>query len=80
MARVLRPRGNKGEVAVELLTDFPERLTKLKEIFLGRARGEGFAGAFGAEEPQADRRTILLAEPESSRAGCVSFCGREFDQ
>ena len=53
MARVLRPRGNKGEVAVELLTDFPERLTKLKEIFLGRARGEGFAGAFGAEEPQA---------------------------
>ena len=52
MARVLRPRGNKGEVAVELLTDFPERLTKLKEIFLGRAQGEGFAGAFGAEEPQ----------------------------
>ena len=52
MARVLRPRGNKGEVAVELLTDFPERLTKLKEIFLGRAHGEGFAGAFGAEEPQ----------------------------
>jgi 16S rRNA processing protein RimM len=52
VARVLRPRGNKGEVAVELLTDFPERLTKLKEIFLGRARGEGFAGAFGAEEPQ----------------------------
>jgi 16S rRNA processing protein RimM len=55
VARVLRPRGNKGEVAVELLTDFPERLTKLKEIFLGRAQGEAaaakFAGAFGASEP-----------------------------
>jgi 16S rRNA processing protein RimM len=55
VARVLRPRGNKGEVAVELLTDFPERLTKLAEIFLGRAHGEPaaakFVGAFGASEP-----------------------------
>jgi 16S rRNA processing protein RimM len=55
VARVLRPRGNKGEVAVELLTDFPERLTKLQEVFLGRAQGEAstakFAGAFGASEP-----------------------------
>ena len=55
VARVLRPRGNKGEVAVELLTDFPERLTKLQEVFLGRAQGEAstakFTGAFGASEP-----------------------------
>jgi 16S rRNA processing protein RimM len=32
----LKPRGNKGEVAAKLFTDFPERLTKLKEIFVGR--------------------------------------------
>lgn len=55
VARVLRPRGNKGEVAVELLTDFPERLTKLKEVFLGRVQDEAaaakFVGAFGASEP-----------------------------
>ena len=55
VARVLRPRGNKGEVAVELLTDFPERLTKLPEVFLGRAQGESsaakFVGPFGASEP-----------------------------
>ena len=55
VARILRPRGNKGEVAVELLTDFPERLTKLKEVFLGRLQGQAaaakFAGAFGASEP-----------------------------
>lgn len=51
MARILRPRGNKGEVAAELLTDFPERLTKLQEFFLGRAHGEGFIGAFGASDP-----------------------------
>ncbi|MGB8475174.1 MAG: hypothetical protein WCE61_13915 [Candidatus Acidiferrum sp.] len=39
VARILRPRGNKGEVAAELLTDFPERLTKLTEVFLGRSGG-----------------------------------------
>jgi 16S rRNA processing protein RimM len=40
VARILRARGNKGEVAAELLTDFPERLTKLREIFVGNASGE----------------------------------------
>ncbi len=37
MARILRPRGNKGEVAAELLTDFPQRLTQLQEVFVGDA-------------------------------------------
>jgi 16S rRNA processing protein RimM len=40
VARILRARGNKGEVAAELLTDFPERLTKLKELFVGPAGGK----------------------------------------
>lgn len=40
VARILRARGNKGEVAAELLTDFPERLTKLKEVFVGASAGE----------------------------------------
>jgi 16S rRNA processing protein RimM len=39
VARILRPRGNKGEVAAQLLTDFPERLTKLTEVFLGASSG-----------------------------------------
>jgi 16S rRNA processing protein RimM len=37
VARILRPRGNKGEVAAELLTDFAERLAKLVEVFVGDA-------------------------------------------
>jgi len=41
VARILRARGNKGEVAAEVLTDFPQRLTKLQEIFLGHPRGGG---------------------------------------
>ncbi len=34
VARILRARGNKGEVAADLLTDFPERLPEIKKMFL----------------------------------------------
>jgi 16S rRNA processing protein RimM len=34
VARILRPHGRRGEVAAEILTDFPERLTRLKFVEL----------------------------------------------
>jgi 16S rRNA processing protein RimM len=34
LARILRPHGRRGEVAAEILTDFPERLTKLPKALL----------------------------------------------
>jgi len=34
VARVLRPHGRRGEVAAEILTDFPERLKRLKAAVL----------------------------------------------
>ncbi|MGH9711939.1 MAG: ribosome maturation factor RimM [Candidatus Acidiferrales bacterium] len=39
VARILRPHGRRGEVAAEILTDFPQRLKKLKAaaIWDGRA-------------------------------------------
>jgi 16S rRNA processing protein RimM len=40
VARILRPRGNRGEVAAELLTDFPQRLTELQEAFLSDERSQ----------------------------------------
>jgi 16S rRNA processing protein RimM len=40
VARILRARGNKGEVAAEILTDFPERLTRLREVFVGHSSGK----------------------------------------
>jgi 16S rRNA processing protein RimM len=40
LAHILRPRGNKGEVAAHLLTDFPERLTRIKEVFIGDSSGK----------------------------------------
>lgn len=38
VARIVRPRGLKGEVAAALLTDFPERLTSRAEVFLSAGR------------------------------------------
>jgi 16S rRNA processing protein RimM len=40
VARILRPRGNKGEVAAELLTDFPARFSTLKQVYLRKDSGE----------------------------------------
>jgi 16S rRNA processing protein RimM len=39
VARILRARGNKGEVAAELLSDFPERLPEIKDMFLRAESG-----------------------------------------
>ena len=38
VARVLRPHGRRGEVAAEILTDFPERLKTLKSATLWDGR------------------------------------------
>jgi 16S rRNA processing protein RimM len=40
IAHILRARGNKGEVAAALLTDFPERLTQMREVFLNDGSGK----------------------------------------
>jgi 16S rRNA processing protein RimM len=39
VARILRARGNKGEVAALLFTDFPERLEAESEVFLSAGSG-----------------------------------------
>jgi 16S rRNA processing protein RimM len=38
LARVLRPWGRRGEVAAEVLTDFPQHLTGLREVWLADGR------------------------------------------
>ena len=40
VAHILRPRGNKGEVAAQLWTDFPQRLTELREVFVADVKDE----------------------------------------
>jgi len=38
LARILRPWGRRGEVAAEILTDFPQRLAGLREVWLAGER------------------------------------------
>jgi 16S rRNA processing protein RimM len=40
VARILRPRGNKGEVVAELLTVFPARFATLKQVYLRKGNQE----------------------------------------
>lgn len=40
VARILRPHGRKGEVACEILTDFPEHLTRLAAVELWDGNAE----------------------------------------
>jgi 16S rRNA processing protein RimM len=39
LARILRPRGLRGEVAAQILTDFPERLPMLGQVWLAGEHG-----------------------------------------
>lgn len=49
VARILRPHGRRGEVAAEILTDFPERLGNLKQVQLCVGRMDG--GKESGEKP-----------------------------
>jgi 16S rRNA processing protein RimM len=46
IARIARPRGNRGEVLADLYTDFPDRFQALEEVWL--------------EFPDGSRRTMVL--------------------
>jgi 16S rRNA processing protein RimM len=77
VARILRPRGNKGEVAAQLLTDFPERLAKLTEVFLGTT-----SGAKAAEPRLTALKACWLSQNHKGQAvfhfeGCNSITEAE---
>lgn len=61
LARILRPRGLRGEVAAEILTDFPERLPKLRDVWL----------AGGGSAPQSYR--VQSCWISTSRGGRAIF-------
>jgi 16S rRNA processing protein RimM len=62
LARVLRPWGRRGEVAAEILTDFPERLAELREVWLVR-------------EGAAPRRTKIISCRLHLRQAILHFAG-----
>jgi len=69
IARVLGPRGNKGEVAVELLTDFPERLSQVRKVYLGLANSR--------TEPQATQVASFWISQNHKGQGVFHFVGAD---
>ncbi len=59
LARVLRPHGRAGEVAAEILTDFPERLLALREVYLWD--GTAAPGRTGGSRAGISRPSLPIA-------------------
>ena len=86
LARIVRPRGRKGEVAAEILTDFPQRLRELREVWLARPGArlpdrQGLAGP-GATERRVRVRGCWISQSRGGQAifhfeGCDSIAEAE---
>ena len=61
IARAVKPRGLKGEIVAELLTDFPERFEDVDELVLVTPNGERQAGQLEEYWFQNDRVILKLA-------------------
>lgn len=73
VARILRPRGNKGEVVAELLTDSVERFSACQQVFLRKNNEEPVPARL--ERFWADRNHPGMGVFHF--AGCVSIDGAE---
>jgi len=65
VARAVRPKGLKGEVVAELLTDFPERFNHLKQFFARSPQGEQIAVALEHFSFHKDRIVLKLRGVDS---------------
>ena len=61
IARAVKPRGLKGELIAELLTDFPERFEDLEELVLVSPGGERSVGRLESYWFQNDRVVLKMA-------------------
>ncbi|HEV8426867.1 MAG TPA: ribosome maturation factor RimM [Pyrinomonadaceae bacterium] len=62
IARAVRPRGLKGEIVAELLTDFPDRFEDVEELVLVSPRGERITKHLEDYWFQNDRVVLKLAD------------------
>jgi 16S rRNA processing protein RimM len=61
MGRVLRPHGVRGELRVEILTDYPERITPESRVYLGAdPRDTSTAVAYRIVQARKHQRYLIL--------------------
>jgi 16S rRNA processing protein RimM len=77
IARAVKPRGLKGEVVAELLTDFPERFEDVDELVLVSPTGERTVGQIENYWFQNDRVVLKLADYDDVEAA-KELVGFEF--
>ena len=77
IARAVRPRGLKGEIVAELLTDFPERFEGLEELVLVSPSGERSSKRLEDYWFQNDRVVLKLADCDDVEAA-KEFVGFQF--
>lgn len=65
VARIVRPQGRRGEVAAEILTDFPERFGRLRRAFLEQHGGEPRAFQLQSAWPHKGRVILKFAGVDS---------------
>jgi 16S rRNA processing protein RimM len=68
IARAVKPRGLKGEIVAELLTDFPDRFEELEELVLVSPAGERTTAALENYWFQNDRVILKLADYDDVEA------------
>lgn len=82
VARIVKPQGRRGEVAAEILTDFPERFEKLHSAHLGEPGSEPRAVALESAWPHKGRVVLKFSGIDSiqsadSLRGLYVFVPRE---
>jgi 16S rRNA processing protein RimM len=77
VARAVRPRGLKGEIVAELLTDFPERFEAVDQLIASSPSGEKSSVQLEDFWFQKDRIILKLANVDSVEAA-QQFIGTEF--
>jgi 16S rRNA processing protein RimM len=77
VARAVKPKGLKGEIVAELLTDFPERFNQIDQFFAISPQGERIAVKLERFSFHKDRVVLKLAGYDSIEAA-GTLVGYEF--
>ena len=77
IARAVKPKGLKGEIVAELLTDFPERFDHLSQFFATSPKGERTAVKLERVSFQKDRVVLKLIGYDTIESAST-LVGHEF--
>lgn len=60
IGEVLRPHGIRGELRLKILTDYPERVSKIKTVYLGSDANQPDATLYHVQSARLNKQFLLL--------------------